>query len=520
MNLGELIVRNARRTPDKVVLAKVLGEELTARELDERSNRLANALASLGIAKGDRVAILAENCLEYIELNAAAAKSGIVIAPMNIRYTPAELTALLEQIEPEALIFTPRYAGQIAGLHQYAGKRIVIGEPREGWIGYEEIVSAASPEAPQVEIAEDDLFSILFTSGTTGQPKGIMLSHRNLLANCINICDAYEVRSDEINLCFLPLFFSAAINCTIWPIIYKGGTNILMDKFDAADVLRYIEQYRATYIEVVPTIVLQLMDCPAIGAHDLSTLRAIVYGSAAMPRSRLAEARKTFGNIFAQIWGVTEASGVSTYLTPAEHIIGEGEDGSRLASCGREALNVQVEVVDEDGMPVAPGTIGELAVRGDHVMSGYWRSPEATERVFKNGWLLTGDLGRKDAAGYFFIEDRKKDIIISGGINISSKEIEDAIFEHPGVAEVAAIAIPDEKWGESVGIVVVGRDPSGLSSEDIVEHCKSRLASYKIPRHIFFADTLPRNPNGKIQKFVLRSQFAGVKRQKTKEPGE
>ncbi|MDO8476186.1 MAG: long-chain-fatty-acid--CoA ligase [Candidatus Rokubacteria bacterium] len=510
MNLGELITRNARRTPETT--AVVFGDvRLTYREFNERVNRLSNALFGLGLRQGDRFAILADNCHQYLEANGAAAKTGIGIAPLNIRFKGRELTEVIESVEPTLLIFGPRYRDLVEA-HRSEWKSVVhyvdlhgaspVGRP------YEDLLRGGSATEPAVEVPETALFSILFTSGTTGLPKGIMLSHRNLLINCVNVMHAYGVDERSINLNFLPMFFSASINCTIWPHLYAGATNVILEKFSPQVVLGTIQAERATYMEVVPTMIISLLQFPDIRKYDLSSLKTVVYGSAPMPVNRLREAIEVFGDVFAQIYGLTEATCVSTVLRKDEHLVGEDEKKiRRLASCGREGLNVHLRVVREDGTDCEAGEVGELIIRGDHVMLGYWRSPEATAQAIRNGWLHSGDLVTRDEDGYVYIVDRKKDIIISGGINISSKEVEDIVYMHPAVLEAAVIGVPDEKWGESVRVVVALKEGVKASEQEIVDFCAQHLAGYKKPRSVMFIDALPRNPTGKVQKLALREKY-------------
>ncbi len=510
MHLGELIPRNARRAPDK--LAVVSGAtRLTYRVLNDRINRLANALLQLGLGRGDRVAMLADNGHQYLETNAAAAKAGLCIVPLNTRYKGREITGILDNVEPKVLIFGEAYR-EIVAAHRAAWTSVehfvTLGGRMDGAADYEQLLAAAPASEPVIDVREDDLFSILFTSGTTGLPKGIMLSHRNLLANCGNILAGFDIDSRSIALNSLPMFFSASINCTVWPHLYVGGTLVLVEKFNPRAILETIQRERITFTQVVPTMLITLLEFPDVRQYDLSSLKTLAYGSAPMPVKRLREAVDLVGNVFVQGYGLSETTCICTTLSKEDHVVGEdATKARRLASCGRESLNVHLRVVREDGTEAAAGEVGEIIVRGDHVMLGYWRAPEATAQAIRGGWLYSGDLGHRDGDGYLYIVDRKKDIIISGGINISSKEVEEVLFMHPAVLEAAAIGVPDEKWGEAVRAVVVLRPGFDASEQEIVDFGKQYLADFKKPRSVVFIDQLPRNPNGKVQKTILRARY-------------
>jgi acyl-CoA synthetase (AMP-forming)/AMP-acid ligase II len=507
--LGDLLIRNVRKFPHKEA---VIFEDTryTFSQLNARVNSLANGLMGIGVKKGDRVAILANNCLQYMEIYLAVAKAGMVIVPLNYRLVSKELSYLLNNSEANTLIIGSEYLETINSIRSglkcvehFICLEDVPGDTRS----YEELIAGSSPDEPSVDIDEEDMVAIIYTSGTTGLPKGAVATHKSWFGNATNTVIRLQVSSDDITLHVTPFFHVAPV----WPMFahfYMGATNVILRAFDPQVVLETMEKENITTCNMVPVMIMRLLECPNVDKYDLRRLRWIGYGASPMPLEVLKEAFRVFGKRFIQVYGLTEAGPLVTILSQEEHILsGPQKLVKRLESCGRPIINVEARVVNEKGDDVAPGEMGEIVVRGDTVMKGYWKNETETANVLKDGWLHTGDVATVDEDGYFYILDRKKDMIISGGENIYPREIEDVIHTHPAVRDVAVIGVPDEKWGEAVKAVIVCKEGASVSAEEIINLCKENLASYKKPKSVDFAEELPRNPTGKILKKVLREKY-------------
>lgn len=500
MLLGDLLLRNARLFPDHPALT-FEGRTATYREMNDRVNRKARALSKLA-GRGERVAFLSKNRPEVIELYFACAKAGRVVVPVNYRLTPAEAGYVAGHSDSRLLLFSPEFrdtaeraAGELPGLRL---------------LGFEEFDSLAAAEPsgePEFQVAEGDVVWQMYTSGTTGRPKGAMVTHRNAVANLLSYLFEIPAERGDRFLVVTPLYHVAAM-IFLLRCIAQAGEAILMPEFDPAKVLRAIEERRVNFTSLVPAMVQRLLDAPEAARTDFSSLKVISYGAAPMPVEVLRRAMKTFGCKFVQGYGQTEALAVLSILRPEDHVTeGPPEKVRRLASCGREIFGVTLRVVNERGEEVQPGEVGEIVARGDNVMLGYYKMEEETAKTLRGGWLHTGDLATVDSEGYIFIVDRAKDMIISGGENIYPREIEEVLFGHPGVADAAVIGIPDPKWGEVPLAVVVPRPGAAPTAEDLVAHCRARLAGFKVPKRVEFVKELPRNPSGKVLKRVLREPY-------------
>jgi len=511
MPIGEWLQRNAKRYPDKHAIL-FEGRVYTFRDFNQRVNRLCNALISLGVRKGDRVAVLLDNCNQFVEAHGACAKGGFVLVPLNTMLNAEELAYIVNNAETFAVIFGAEYINVAESLHSKAisvRKFIMVEGTFEGMMTYDQLLESASPEEPGIKVSDDDLAYIAYTSGTTGLPKGTMISHRNHLFSTIDNVIHYRLQTDSRICACLPMFFQATIGIALMPCFYLGATMIILRKFDATTFLKTIEIQQITFSFLAPSPIIFLLENPDLQKYDYRSLEVLMYGSAPMPVSKLKEAMKVFSCKFIQSYGLTENTCCVTSLEPEDHVLeGPEKQVERLYSCGREMINVQVRVVNEKNEDVAPREVGELVVKGEKVMKGYWNNPKATaEAIDNNGWLHSGDLATKDEDGYIFIVDRKKDMIISGGINIYPKEVEEVIFSHPAVLEVAVIGIPDERWGESVKAVVVLKEGMKTTEEEIMDYCRERSASFKKPKSVDFVDLLPRNPGGKVLKRKLREKY-------------
>ncbi len=506
---GEQLARLARTQPGKLAY-RFEGRDLTFGQLDERVNRLANALAERGVSYGDRVATLMTNRLEVVETYLASAKLGAICVPINFRLVPDEISYILGDSGASALVVDSGLAATAgAARASVEGPDICFvtdADPAPAGPGaepYEAVLEAASDQPPDVVVSEMDPAFIMYTSGTTGRPKGAILSHFNLLMNTYHMLGYMGISgSDEVWLSGLPLFHIGGLN-GILPYLLLGGTTVMLPsgQFDAREVVDALERERVTGCYFVPTQWQQICAVPGIKDRDLA-LRRISWGASVAPPSVLQAMADTFPGVpNFNAFGQTEMSSVTCVLL--------GEDAVRkMGSVGQPVGNVEVRIVDNDMNDVPDGGVGEIVYRGPTVMQGYWNKPEATAEAFAGGWFHSGDLVRRDEDGYIYVVDRKKDMIISGGENIYCAEVEAVIDAHPAVAEVALIGVPDPKWVETPRAIVVPVDRAHPpSEEEIIAWCKERLASYKKPTSVQVVDALPRNASGKILKTQLRQEY-------------
>ncbi len=477
-------------------------------EVLARVARVAAGLRALGVQPGDRVAIWALNSDRYVELYYALPWVGAVAVPINTRLAPAEVREILEDSESETLVIDEMSAPLIgATLGGELTPRLISagdGPPPDGAVTYEQL--AESEPIEDVGRGGEDLYGIFYTGGTTGRSKGVMLSHRNIIANQANVASVID-QVDPVYLHAAPMFHLADLGST-FHITSVAGTHAVIPRFDPADTLRAIAEYRVTGTMLVPTMITMLLQFPDLDRHDLSSLQFVTYGASPMPPAVMKRAFEVFPGIqFMQGYGMTELSPLATFLEAKYHVT-DGPFSGKLTSAGRAAGTAEVAVVDEHDRPVPTGTIGEIAVRGPMVMQGYWKQPELTARSIRNGWMHTGDAGYLDADGFLFIVDRVKDMIISGGENIYSVEVEAALYGHPAVAMAAVFGIPSERWGESVHAVVVLKPGQAVSEDALLDFCQSRIARYKCPRRIVFQqEPLPISGAGKILKNELRAPY-------------
>jgi len=508
MNLRDIIFRNAQLYPGKDAIV-FQERRLTFRDYTDRASRLANALLAGGIKHQDRVAILAPNCPEYLEVFAACESAGLIVVNINYRLAAKELIEICRDCEPKVLIFHQQYA-ELAGelLKAGTGIEIVIGiaTTMHGAHGYEDVLAGASSEPPQVVIDDEDIAYLIYTSGTTGRPKGVMLSHRAVAEAARSISHDGGAMTSDVMLIVMPLFhIGGRIEMLAFNIL--GATTVLHPAFDVSEVLRSFEDNNVTAAHLAPIMVQRLLESPDLQKYRRDRLRCIHYASAPMPVPVLRRAIAAFGPILTQIYGLTECIVVSL-LTAAQHILdGDEKTVRRLSSAGQPFLGCTVRIVTVDGPDAQPGEIGEILVRSPGLMSGYWNNHTATVPTLRGGWMHTGDLAYADEDGFIFIVDRKKDMIISGGENIYSWEVEEALRSHPDVAEAAVIGVPDDEWGESVKAFIVVRPGGRPTAEALIAHCRARIASYKKPRSVEFVDALPRLFNGKIDKKALRAPY-------------
>jgi long-chain acyl-CoA synthetase len=505
------LIHTAQLQPDRE--AVVDGDiRRTYAELHDRVARLGSGLDSQGIGRGAVVSVLAHNSAAHLEAWLGLPAHGRVINDLNVRLASAELAFMVDDCQAVALIVDDAHlkAGREL-LEQCESLRLLIYAGREESpaeiVSWETLVS--DDPQPFPDVAEDSLAAIVYTGGTSGRPKGVMLSHRNLLANAKQYIIAITHRPEDRYLHVLPMFHVADTSQT-YALTWVGGTHVMLPAFKPDAVARMIEEERITLLQLVPTTIAMLLDDPDTTKRDLSSLRLLFYAASPMPAELQRRAMDVLKCDFAQMYGMTEAAPLVTQCTPEDHrrgAAGEEPYASRLPSAGAAVIGVQVQVRNaQTGDPVPEGEAGEIWVRGPNVMQGYWNLPEETAAaITEDGWYRTGDVAYQDDRGYLFIVDRVKDMIVSGGENIYSTEVELAIYEHPDVAEVAVFGAPDEKWGERVHAVVVPRDGAQVDEEAIVKHARSRIAGYKVPRSIDIrTEPLPKSAAGKILKRELR----------------
>ena len=514
MNVKYLIQRAVKEYPDNMALI-YKDARMTFRGLNTRVNLLANALIELGLKKGDRVGMLLKNCCEYIEIDFALSKTGIVRVPLNARLSGRDHEYTLNDSESNTLIFGESFTETVAAIKpdlKTVKKYIVISEgiSKENLLNaddYEDLIKESHADEPSGEIEEGDLHTLFYTSGTTGKPKGVMLTQKSWANVAINlILDYGPFTEEDVILNLQPLSHGAGF--FVLPFFVKGATNTLVPGFNPSLIFETIEREKVTVLKLVPTLLYQLTESPDKTKFNLESLHSIIYGGSPIAVPRLIEAIQFFGNKLVQLFGQAEAPMCITTLSKEDHIIeGPDEVVKRLASAGKPCVNVETRIVDETGNDVKPGEVGEVIVKGYHNMTGYWNRPEESAAALKDGWVFTGDLGYTDSKGYIFLVDRKKDMIISGAFNIYPKEIEDVIVTNPKVKDVAVIGIPDQKWGEAVKAVVVPKEGMQVSEEEIIDYCRDHMASFKKPKSVDVVKELPRNPYGKVQKALLRETY-------------
>jgi long-chain acyl-CoA synthetase len=507
MVLEQLLERNIKCFPDKT--AVIDGTvRMTYMDLYQRSNRLANALLKMGATKGTRVAMMERNSYQYLEFYFAAAKIGAVVVPVNWRNKGKELSYIINNSEAEIMIFGQEFADVVDSVRselETIGEYLVIGGGKNWAAPYEEKLIGASSEPLLVQNDENDVVIQMYTSGTTGVPKGALLTHKNLMHHVISHNLISKLSHKDIFLNCLT-FYHVAITYS-FAFIAIGGTNVVIRDFFPDEMLRLVQEEKVTRTLVVPTIIGFVLQLPDKHTYNIDSLQSILYGAMPISSKMLREAIRFFQCEFYQIFGPTEG-GICSYLGPEDHIAkGTKDQLKRLNSVGRGFFLSEAKVVDEDGHDTKFGETGEVIVRSDAVAKGYWKLPEATEKSFRNGWLHTGDMARIEEDGYIYLVDRKKDMIISGGENIYPSEIENVIDSHPAVCESAVISVPDDKWGESVKAVVLLNEGINISEGDIVSFCKDRLAGFKKPKSVDFVKTLPRNPIGKLLRKELREKY-------------
>lgn len=504
MNVGYLLTRSAYYFPERIAFV-IEGQPITYHELNKRVNRLANALLSLGLQKGDRVGLLFHNSLAYLESYLALYKAGLVWVRLNARLHPAELRAMIEDAGAKVLIHGPEFEETVYKIDPQISW--IISKQRDSGIDYDSFLEKGSAAEPNVEVRLDDLSDLWYTSGTTGQPKGIMISHRNILTcTLLLLSDVYDITQEDQLLTVGALSHAGSVR--VLPFMIRGAKNYLHSHYDPEKIFKEVESSGVTDLSTVPTMLIGLMDHPERHRYDLRSLKRITYAGAPMPVERIKEALEIFGPILDQSYGQAESIITITHLSRHEHITNNDPVRERrLSSTGREYPGVQVKIVDENDHTLLPGEIGEVITRSDLVMRGYWNQPDKTEEVLRGGWLHTGDIGYLDEDGYLYLVDRKHDKIITGGLNVYPREVEEILSKHPSVSQVAVFGVSDPFWGEAINAAVVLREGAKASEEELIEFSKRYLAGYKRPKKIYLVEDLPKNLYGKVLRKELKKRF-------------
>jgi long-chain acyl-CoA synthetase len=481
-----------------------------------RTNCLARGLAHLGIERGDRVAVLMLNCHRYFELYYACARMGAVIVPLNTRLAPPEIGFILNDCEARVLIVDQTFASFAEKCESFSCvQQIVYSGPHtdetlNGMQHYEHLLQQGATRHSSVdqEIGDETLYGLFYTGGTTGRAKGVMLSHKNIISNAMHFIMACGIGDRDVYLHAAPMFHLGDLGAS-FALALKGACHVFLPQFHPIQVLQTIQAKEVTVVMLVPTMINALLNDPEVDRYDVSSLRTLIYAASPMPVELLKQGLKKWGQVFMQGYGMTETAPILTILPHQDHVLdGTPEQIRRLSSCGKQVLGVEVRVVNARGEDVQPGEIGEIIARGPNVMLGYWRLPEVTAIALKDGWMHTGDLATVDEENYLYIIDRAKDMIITGGENVYSVEVEQALYTHPAVLEAAVIGIPHEHWGEAVHAVVVCKPGMQISSEELIAHTRTLIAGYKVPRTIEFrTGSLPKSGVGKILKRELREPY-------------
>jgi len=518
MNTSEFLMIAASVVPDRVATA-CNGDSRTFAQLQERVNRLANALQSLGVGKGDKVAVLGLNSIPYVETYYACAKLGTVFVPLNYRAKKDELSYMVNNAEAKVMFVGERYLDLTAAIRpQFETVRhFVCYDARpEGMTPYEDLLALHEPEETFTDVEDTDATIILYTSGTTARPKGVVLTYLAMSVYVTNTVEPANPESHDVTLLSVPVYHVAGATA-ILSSVWGGRTLVILPQFEPQAWLEAVQTHRVTHSFVVPTMLKRVMEHPDFDKYDLSSLRLIAYGAAPMPYEVVTKAIGVFKCGLMNAYGQTESTSTLTFLGPEDHEIPEGPPDERekklqrLRSVGRAMDDVVVAIVDPQGELLPPGQEGEIVAQGARLMSGYLGLHDETDEAMRGGWLHTGDIGWMDEDGYIYITGRTKDLIVRGGENIAPGEVEAVLEEHPAISEAAVIGVPDVEWGEEVKAVVVAEGGEKPSPEELTTFVKQRLASYKAPKYYAFTQELPRNYLGKVLKTDLRQQYGEAK---------
>jgi acyl-CoA synthetase (AMP-forming)/AMP-acid ligase II len=517
--LGDIPRNGATNFADKEAIV-FLDTRLTYAGLNARVNRFAHAVIGMGGSR-ERIAVLADNCSKYMEIYFGASKAGASVCPLNFRLSDQELEFQIKDSESTVLVAGKEFETQAAKLKELCpGIKLMISldGSAEGFTYYEDMMAASDESEPEVEVDENDLAILMYTGGTTGTPKGVMLSHKNLMTATLGSIATMipmlmrlsgETIKGMSNVDFITCYILPMFHVSIWPILVAltiGGKAVIC-RIDFQEILTMIQRDKCTHVNMVPALYGWLLEVPDIDTYDLSSIIAMTYAGSPFPAPVLKTCINKFGNRFIQAYGATEtAGGPVTTLPFYDHEV-EGPRSKLMESAGKVAICSRIRILDDDGKKVKPGEIGEVCVKGNHIMMGYWKNATLTQHSIQDGWYHTSDMGYMDENGYLFLVDRKADMIISGGENVYPKETEDVLVQHPAVFECAVVSAPDPKWGEIVQAAVVLRPGATATGQELIQHCKDRLAGYKCPKQIDFWDSLPKTIIGKISKTDIKNEY-------------
>ena len=511
MLIGEIVAGNARRYPNRCAWI-FEGQAWTWREVNERVNRLANALLSMGLKAQDRVAFLAENSHRLAEIYFALARTGLIAVPINARSVAREIDYVLKEVDARALLISSVLESRLKGIRTDLASFacvVGVGQGHHQPYDYEAMLGAASPEEPNVEVQGSAVRAIKYTSGTTGAPKGVVSTHHQYLLSTLNYLLHSPFTEDDRCVLALPMTSGVGIQM-LTAYACRTCTTTILPRFDAGTVLDVIERERITRLYVVPTMLAAITDAQSAEARDLSSLRMIEYAGGPAPLALVRRAADVLKVPLAQTYGSSESGGQLAFLPPADHERLLKDSGPRRSSeslpFGREMPGYHIRIVDDQGRDLADGENGEMLIKSEALMSGYWNQPELTAEVLRDGWLYTGDLVRRDAEGWLTIVDRKRDTIASGGFKVYSAEVEGVLSEHPAVREVAVIGEPDAYWGEAIVACVVLHPEAACDAAALNRFCEQTLAGYKRPKRYRFMKDLPKTSTGKVRKVELREQ--------------
>ncbi|MBS3906269.1 MAG: long-chain-fatty-acid--CoA ligase [Syntrophaceae bacterium] len=503
MDVGQILTFTARKFPQRIALI-FEQERMTYQEFNRRVNQLANGLLRLGLKKGEKVAVLLFNSIPLVEILFASAKTGGVFTPINFRFTTEEVFYILDHSDARFFIYGEGFSELVEKIRPRLKKvefYFSIGESTPPSIlNYETFLKESLSQEPDVHLFEKDECQLMYTSGTTGKPKGALLTHENLLWNLFNTILGREEKEGDTSLVIGPLYHTAALNNHFLTRVAMAGTSVLVKHFDPERVMEVIEKEKVTVISGAPAAYHLMLSLPN-GRYDTRSIVKCTTGASILPNETKERLTKLFPNLSGiyDVYGCTEA-------TPSIAIL-KAKDSLKKKECVGPAVPfLEVRIVDDQDRDLPVREVGELICRGPNVMKGYYKDEEATREALRGGWLHTGDLARMDEEGFIYIVDRKKDMIVSGGENIYPREIEEILYSHPRVEDAAIIGIPDPLWGESVRAVIVLKRGETMTEEEVIEYCKSHLASYKKPKSVWFVENLPRNPSGKVLKTVLRKR--------------
>lgn len=502
MNLSNVLAHHADRFPARVALSDGV-EEVTYAQLEQRMQKTAGALHAAGAKPGDVVGVLLHNSLRFVDVMFACAHLGSIFMPLNWRLAGPELEYIVQHAGAKLLVSEPELAPLSHGRLSPDVIRLQLGDgdgDGDGWIALEEMIAESEPVIEAAPVDGDAVMRLMYTSGTTSRPKGAMITYDNLYWKCAAHAVELGFTAADRGLACGPLYHVGALDITLTNMLYVGGSVHVLRRFEAAAALEAIERYRITNVWLAPAMVNLILADPTLAGRDCSSVRLIADGGEKMPLPLINKVLSAFPSAwFADAYGLTETVSGDTYLD-------KGKSLDKLGSVGKAVLHTEVRILDPTDAPLPAGQIGEVCLRGPKVFKGYWRDPEATTQSLRGGWFHTGDLGYVDEDGFLFIVDRLKDMIISGGENIASLEVERAVYEHPAVLEAAVVASPDSRWNEVPVAYVVLAAGEQVTEEQLSAFCLERLAKYKAPRAFRIVDALPRNPSGKVLKRVLREQ--------------